>query len=712
MRKRDLAVLLLAAFAVFYSVQHEGGLHFKQAWYIVGDEPGPFAHESEKVPLPLVTDLNGDGRNEIVVATHDAKIQVYKPRVAGHDDDSFFPARLLAEVSLLPEHVRIQKGRRAVAMAAGYLQRKVPKMPRKQAIVVVTAGWHILCYDSNLRLIWDQNVQEHFPHGAHIKEIAIVVSNYSMRAGDLGSVIVGGSMEVVPEEEWNIDNNEEEDVEKLEEAHSQAGNDKEELEDLTDRGIGGLERHFSYYAFDGRSGKLRWHHNSTDFRRAALRGDPSSALVPQHNYKLDANALLGSRHIGEHDCRDYRWSVLGSLPHSWDHRPDTKFELAHFRKMPKGLQKKHGGAKKIGDPHKRIGKELGNAVTRTLEKVVGAAKGGSTGAKVRNEIRDSFYRPTHVGNKSGHWWAPNTIVAHLSDGIEAIHLYTGRPICRMNLPSGGLHADVNDDGVIDHVQVAGGHGGEVVFPTGMDEALKPCWAIATTGMPVREQLFNGSVCADRQFASRFAFRTEGSTLTVARPVLLPRNKVKKHRTVGGGVLFLTSRGDVTAFAVENTHMQHQGRHAKKLWQIRTEATWQVRATNEDSGDDGVADHFFQPVPTIHVMASRVGGPQDVIVVAGENAAVFITPFGATFGGLYLPSLPTEELQFADFNNDGLTDIILVSGQSYYGFQQRRSPGMSLFSAALGVLILIMIGVLIVQHISHPKKPRSSGRADS
>ena len=96
-----------------------------------------------------------------------------------------------------------------------------------------------------------------------------------------------------------------------------------------------------------------------------------------------------------------------------------------------------------------------------------------------------------------HFSHPNVLVAHLQEGIEVIHLYTGasqhagptlcpsvssvfwklgcthehmcdivlspitfrctagRTICKLHLPSPGLHADINGDGVLDHVQAYG-----------------------------------------------------------------------------------------------------------------------------------------------------------------------------------------------------------------------------------------------------------------
>jgi hypothetical protein len=97
------------------------------------------------------------------------------------------------------------------------------------------------------------------------------------------------------------------------------------------------------------------------------------------------------------------------------------------------------------------------------------------------------YVPT-ITNHTQVWWVPNAIVAHEKEGIEAVHLASGRTICKvyriypcnlfyfnsmqpysispltcfsfwnyshfqLHLTEGGLHADINGDGVLDHVQV-------------------------------------------------------------------------------------------------------------------------------------------------------------------------------------------------------------------------------------------------------------------
>jgi len=84
------------------------------------------------------------------------------------------------------------------------------------------------------------------------------------------------------------------------------------------------------------------------------------------------------------------------------------------------------------------------------------------------------------------------------------------------------------------------------------EVLKPCWAVATSGVPVREQLFNASIChyshfnlfQHGDFARSFSRSADAGTLEVATPILVHRDDGHKHRRSHGDVVFLTSRGEV------------------------------------------------------------------------------------------------------------------------------------------------------------------------
>ena len=63
---------------------------------------------------------------------------------------------------------------------------------------------------------------------------------------------------------------------------------------------------------------------------------------------------------------------------------------------------------------------------------------------------DAFFPAVHV--------RPNAIVAHQEEGIEVVHLFGGRTLCKMLLTPLDAHADVNGDGVLEHVSARGGGG--------------------------------------------------------------------------------------------------------------------------------------------------------------------------------------------------------------------------------------------------------------
>lgn len=85
------------------------------------------------------------------------------------------------------------------------------------------------------------------------------------------------------------------------------------------------------------------------------------------------------------------------------------------------------------------------------------------------------------------------------------------------------------------------------------EVLRPCWAIATSGVPVREQLFNASICHHApfnlfphgEFSRNYGRSADMNSLEVATPILIPRSDGHRHRKGShGDVIFLTNRGEV------------------------------------------------------------------------------------------------------------------------------------------------------------------------
>ncbi|BDA41145.1 hypothetical protein COCOBI_01-8000 [Coccomyxa sp. Obi] len=721
MYKRDFAVLLLSAFAIYFTIQHEGAFSFRRAWYHHLDHDQSLLESTDVLPPPVAADLNGDGRMEVITATHDAKLQVLGPRRPGHAGEGFAKAALLAEVSLAPDGPNeVLSQHRAVALTAGYLDPKHTELVRalrKQVVVVVTANWDVLCFDHNLRLQWTARVKEDVPHGAHmtVKEVAIHISNHTTRVGDRGVVVVGGSADLGDlAHHGDAGSAVDEDVleqelamELSQEAFHGSAREGEELQDI-DRGRKhqgvDVSRHFSYYAFDGGSGALRWKHEGADFHRDTER--LAEELMPALDFRMDA-AALEARHFGEVACRDFRESVLAVLPHRWSRRSDTRLQLAHFvHHRPHGGDRKRrladgrdpASPAKPRRPHRPAGSRAdvhhSNPVAKALGKVAEQAARGGVAAQ-----------------RSAASAAPNVLVAHLEEGIEAVHLYSGRTLCKLHLPSPGLHADLNGDGVLDHVQVAGGHGSPDARGDAPGHRHTPgCWAVAKSGIPPREPLFNATICrfpgqwGAEASARAFSFGSDGGVvpLEVAPPAFLPVPGPRGLYQQGHGIaVFLNSRGEVTAY----------NSHGQRLWQHAMGLSW----ANHKTGGLGGGHAARQVAPTLDALPLRAGAIPAALLASGSWSAVILSEHGNRLETLVFPALPALPLQIVDFNGDGLNDIILASHDGLYGWAQVRHPGGVPFAVLIACLIVAMAVVYFTQQVGlsggKAKKGRSTDRVD-
>jgi len=238
------------------------------------------------------------------------------------------------------------------------------------------------------------------------------------------------------------------------------------------------------------------------------------------------------------------------------------------------------------------------------------------------------------------------------------------------------------------------------------EVLKPCWAVATSGVPVREQLFNVSICHYNHFnlfhhgdfSRSFGRKFDTTGLEVATPILVQTDDGHKHRRGShGDIVFLTSQGEVTSYSPGLL-----GHDAVWRWQVSTGATW----SNLPS-PSGMMENIV--VPTLKAFSLRAYDPKEVIIAGGDQEAVVLSPSGAILAMIELPAPPTHALILEDFSGDGLTDMVVVTSGGVYGFVQTRQPGALFFSTLVGCLIVV-IGVIFVSlHLnsSGSGKPRAS-----
>ena len=396
----------------------------------------------------------------------------------------------------------ITSGRQIVGLSSGYIRPYSHTRNRKQVIVVVNESWGIFVFNHKLRLMWTRSIEADFAL-RYLAEVAILIDPHPMRRGtsasgnDTGVIIVGGRLGLKSDLGKNVhlhgihqdtngaggagpqplefpaDYAEALSGRILKPGHKKGYVTSEDMKDTgghssteslgTDSLHFDHAQHFSYYAFEGLRGASRWRHDSSSFVDET---HANLILRPQHS----------SRHSGEEDWRTFRKSILETaLPHLWKggNRQSSTLEIAHVEKTRLGHQRQSIKKKRV--------------------------------VKSNFFVADTLNLRPH--KDSEHVLKPNAIVAHLRDGLEILHLYSGRPLCRLTLKPGEVHVDLNGDGTIDHVEVLGGtHATGAQARTrnraqgehqhgNQEQQQSKCIAMVQSGIPPVRQLFNASICS-------------------------------------------------------------------------------------------------------------------------------------------------------------------------------------------------------------------------
>lgn len=252
------------------------------------------------------------------MTTPDGRLVLAAPRKHG---DGFAAALILAEVSVSTILGGGGQGANlgVLALATGNLQKQnkeLVRTPRKQVVALVTSDAHVVLLDSNLKLKWKNKLP--VSPDVHLEDVSIVITPHSPTDKDQGMVLVsmrrvGGIAEDVEADDY-IDV--EDRVEELREndRHAHGRTKGERLEEV-DANPNLAAQHVTYFAYSGQSGDVVWEHDSGDFHKdlSYLKETMVSTL---HSSRGEAKLQEGV-HYGEHSCRDYRESILGSLPHRY-----------------------------------------------------------------------------------------------------------------------------------------------------------------------------------------------------------------------------------------------------------------------------------------------------------------------------------------------------------------------------------------------------------
>ena len=631
------------------------------------------------------------------------------------------------------------QGRVPVALKVGYTAPYSPTDARTQSIVVVYEDWTVECYDSTLQLLWSKEVGhntfeiDHFIKFFRINSASVYIAPLQLHTeASTGTVIVGASMTRRSALSGVTTESEEVVMRSLREGtHPQA----EALAKLS---------HFSVFALDSLTGRVLWKHDGME-----VRPEQYSRSLPQHAYTLDLKDLMAKTHhaAGINDWTVFRQSLLDELPHLWTSAEHTSMRIARFirRHVGASAARTVRARGKAGKKGKLLPSAQRGAHKDTSK---GSGRNGrpATGLGALPLLQGQVNSPSLTKSASlphdaaEHTENPNVIVVHSDKGLEVIALRTGIPITSLALPEGKMYADVDGDGVVDTIVILDNprsvnqHRSEFAHHqfeyNGAEASLQHCMIVVMSGLPARSQLFNGTVCAERpSLRESFSGHSERHVYKVhkapseavvdgERPT--PRGE---HPSIMHAIPLVMTKLEPRTLTVSKEKDIIVAIHSGIVtsysglgnfnWQIRNAPTWSTDDTA--SANAAAKDGEEEPV---NIVASVVGFDSDAdraqgigaqnsvyssILITGESEMQLVSREGDLLASAALPKGPLAYPVLGDFDNDGVTDIIILTDGAVLGFHVHvtRATNGVLICLVLLIAVAVVVFLANIQRVAPP-----------
>ncbi|XP_005100799.1 uncharacterized protein LOC101859492 [Aplysia californica] len=624
---------------------------------------GKFTTDVDRNPLPIVTDLEGDGVNEIVLVSNDlVHLNVLAMPLRSEEED-----KTLAHVMVKHKAEMMFKGRskghipRPHTVGVGFIEPYLSMMQiRKQVIVVVTDDWQVLCYSHELKLLWYQQLP--LPsvdlESIEVKSLSVLVSPFTIEKKHKGLVVIAGSfrhkthkpdiLAKIKEREENKSRN-----------RTLEMPTEEDNETLT---------HFSTFTLSADDGSLLWKHTAGDFdeQQQNTKGDKA------HHWKL---SLHHKRiHKGESPWEEYGSQLNDFWPHMWAENSDTEIFMVRVNKQFNTTSRSQ---KSVPEPSEGV-QQTGSALLP--EHLIGFSYGGQ--------------RPhsdhEHVTN-------PNSLIIKSPEGIQVLSLVTGQPKTVYRLPADrALYLDVDGDG---HVE-------KVVWDMG--QHYSPCFLDIWRVKPVQEQIDQIAVCTSKRLFWTRSWSLEEDVYKKIPPRVIKSvaRKTGLLRHFLGHNLFQDNSYDVIVFGGLG-RVSSVGIDGNIHWQTLTESRWgdlslNMRRSGGRPVPDDVKEEFFMSFePSRILMPLEVSGPKVAVAVTGWNMISVVDLVEGTLLAQHsIPAPSTGPLVYGDFDNDGLMDLILTCKKGYIGFSLKLQHNYELtLLYTVSVFLLIILFSWLISTMS-------------
>ena len=149
----------------------------------------------------------------------------------------------------------------------------------------------------------------------------------------------------------------------------------------------------------------------------------------------------------------------------------------------------------------------------------------------------------------------------------------------------------------------------------------------------------------------------------------------------------------SVFAVASGRVTCVGADGRVAWSVATEAGW--RATHA-AGD---ADAPAAPFASLTLLEPAAGA-DPLIALLGEKRAVLLSTDGAIVATTELPAWPVAPPTVADFDGDGIADLVVPTRSGHVGLRLEPSAASLLVQIVFGVAA---VGVAVTAYLRHAER---------
>jgi len=681
MRFRDgvFAVVAVAALVGLWSQEGSVSVDFAfvTRMYSVGHH--------RYLPKPVVCDVDGDGANDIVLATHPDKIALVHPNAVGaHVAVQLAPSKtasfyaniigFAAGVTSFP-NMSVSDASSTGLWFGGNTKKRHAFHGSPRNIAVVTDDYKLTMLNASLDELWSSQIVEFDRMNTVPRHASVIVLPDSVFEGDRGMVVVS-------------------------------------IKTVSSTGV--AEQTLA--CFNGLRGELRWRH-----------------VTPQSDQMVSEDALrfkFSEKDLADHSISRkwtaFRDSVVASMPHQFAHPWDQHIvpsRFVHAKSIKKRVEHAQPSTDRPKEHHR----------TRAVGSALDGDEHGELGQRYRSAFRG---RQGGEGGRRRHIRPlPNVLAVHTPSSVDYVHLFTGRVVTSFGpLHPRVVYDDVNDDLVIDQVAVNVGVSQEQFGRHGVDEKFV-CTGEIHEGVPDSPRLLaSTSVCDTEGYLSSLGVIRHimrGDAADQLAPHLDPLERlgsrnvasedtemavptvVHIRRPFGRHIfksqrlaVFHTSHGLVTGVSAET---------GSSLWRTETPSSFSVRgrdsrdaafttfaATTAEDRESQLhhfphvapfAFHdFFDTTDVRSVSSQRHRHYPLVLVVGSTHLSLLSSLHGTIEATAPVDRLPVAPTVIADLDGDGANDLLVTTPTGYHGYFVRRhaSGGVTaaVLASALGIVAVL------------------------